>query len=152
MSEIQNTLLSILSYILNSILLTFKIILSLFFPIILACIILNVLSREQNKRLFYIGGWKALFVTSWIGTPIHELSHYLAAVVANHKILELQLFKPDKRTGSMGYLTHSYQEDNFYQSVIGNTLIAIAPFFGGAAVIYLLSTLIFPDFSLLFTP
>ena len=48
----------------------------------------------------------------------------------------------------MGYMTHSYREDNFFQSVIGNTFIAIAPFFGGAAVIYLISTVIFPDFSL----
>ncbi len=148
MSEFQDTLLSILLYVLNSILLTLKIIFSLFFPIILACIVLNVLSREQNKRLLYIGGWKALFTTAWIGTPIHELSHYLAAVVANHKIIDLQLFKPNKRTGSMGYLTHSYKENDLYQAVLGNTIIAIAPFFGGAAVIYLFSTIIFPDFSL----
>ena len=148
MSEFQNTLLSILLYILNSILLTLKIIFSVFFPIIIACIILNVLSREQNKRLLNIGGWKALFITAWIGTPVHELSHYLAAVIANHKIIDLKLFKPNKRTGSMGYLTHSYKENDLYQAVFGNTIIAIAPFFGGAAVIYLFSTIVFPDFSL----
>jgi len=48
----------------------------------------------------------------------------------------------------MGYIYHSYKVDNFYQAVIANTFIAIAPFFGGAAVIYLISTLIFPEFSL----
>ena len=148
MSEFQDTLISILVYLLNSILLTFKIIFSLFFPIIFACVILNMLSREQNKRLLYIGGWKALLISAWIGTPIHELSHYLAAVIANHKIIELELFKPDKRTGSLGYLTHTFKDDDFYQAVFGNTIIAIAPFFGGAVIIYLLSTLIFPDFSL----
>lgn len=148
MSELKNTILSILVYILQSIILTLKIIFSLFFPIIFACIILNLLSREQNKRLLYIGGWKALMVSAWIGTPIHELSHYLAAVIANHKIVDLKLFKPDKRTGSMGYLAHTYKEDDLYQTVFGNTIIAIAPFFGGAAVIYFFSTIIFPDFSL----
>ena len=33
----------------------------------------------------------------------------------------------------MGYIYHSYKIDNFYQAIIGNTFIAIAPFFGGAA-------------------
>ena len=148
MSELQDILLTIFVYLFNSILLTLKIILSLLFPIIIACLILNFLSREQNKRLLNIGGWKALLVSAWIGTPIHELSHYLAAVIANHKIIDLKLFKPDKRTGSMGYMTHTFKEDDVYQAVFGNTIIAIAPFFGGAAVIYFFSTIIFPDFSL----
>jgi len=62
--------------------------------------------------------------------------------------VDLKLFKPDPSTGSMGYVHHSYKVDNFYQAVVGNTFIAIAPFFGGAAVIYLLSSFIFPEFSL----
>jgi len=111
-------------------------------------VILNLLAKEQNRRLYDVGGWKALLVTSWIGTPIHELSHYMLAVITNHKVVDLKLFKPDPKTGSMGYVFHSYKEDNFYQAVLGNTLIAIAPFFGGSAVIYLISSFIFPDFSL----
>jgi len=125
-----------------------KLLLGLFFPIVFCCFILNVLSKEQNRRLYYIGGWKGLLTTAWIGTPIHELSHYLAAIVGNHKVVDMKIFKPDKRTGSMGYVAHSYQVDNFYQAVVGNTFISIAPFFGGAAVIYLVSTLVFPGFSL----
>lgn len=148
MTGLNETISAILLYIFNSIALTLQIIFSLFFPIIICCLILNLLSREQNRKLLSIGGWNALYITSWIGTPIHELSHFLAAVIANHKIIELRLFKPDKRSGSMGYMTHSYRDNNFYQAVIGNTMIAIAPFFGGAAVIYLICTFIFPNFSL----
>ncbi|MFZ5515299.1 MAG: hypothetical protein ACOY90_01590 [Candidatus Zhuqueibacterota bacterium] len=139
---------SVLNYVVQVGLISSKLLLGLFFPIVFSCFILNLLAKEQNRRLYYIGGWKALLATAWIGTPIHELSHYLAAVVASHKVVEIQLFKPDKHTGSMGYVTHSFQSDNFYQAVIGNTFIAIAPFFGGAGVIYLISTLVFPDFSL----
>jgi len=148
MSEFQRTIISILNYGFDSFTLTLKILLTLFLPIIISCIILNLLAKEQNRRLYAIGGWRALLISAGVGTPIHELSHFLAAVIANHKIIELKLFKPDKRTGSMGYMTHSYREDNFFQAIIGNTLIAIAPFFGGAAVIYLMSSYIFPDFSL----
>lgn len=138
----------VINYFWQVFVITLKIFFGLFFPIVFSCIILNILSKEQNRRLFYIGGWKALLVTAWIGTPIHEFSHYLMAVITNHKVVDLKLFKPDSQTGSMGYVHHSYKIDNFYQAVVGNTLIAIAPFFGGAAVIYLISTLIFPEFSL----
>ena len=48
----------------------------------------------------------------------------------------------------MGYLIHSYKENNLFQAVIGNTIIAIAPFFGGAAAIFLLVYLLLPEFSL----
>lgn len=139
---------SIIAYIGQVLITTFKIFFGLFFPIIFGCVILNILSKEQNKRLYYIGGWRALLITAWIGTPIHELSHFLIAVLTNHKVVELKLFHPDPQTGSMGYIYHSYKVDNFYQAVVGNTFIAIAPFFGGAAVIYFLSTVIFPDFAL----
>ncbi len=138
----------VVNYFGQVLVITFKIFFGLFFPIIVSCIILNILSKEQNRRLYYIGGWKALLVTAWIGTPIHEFSHYLFAVLSFHKVKDLKLFQPDPETGSMGYMYHSYKVDNFYQAVIGNTFIAIAPFFGGAAVIYLISSFVFPEFSL----
>ena len=137
------------NYIGQVVLITFKMLFGLFFPVIFGCIMLSILSKEQNRRLYYIGGWQGLLVTAWIGTPIHEFSHYLIAVLSFHKVIDLQLFKPDPNTGSMGYLHHSYKIDNFYQAVVGNTFIAIAPFFGGAAMIYLISSIIFPEFSLL---
>jgi len=138
----------VVQYLGQVVLITLKIFFGLFFPIIFCCIILNVLSREQNRRLYSIGGWKALLVTAWIGTPIHEFSHYLFAVLSFHKVQDLKLFQPDAETGSMGYVAHSYRIDNFYQAVIGNTLIAVAPFFGGAAAIYLISSFVFPEFAL----
>jgi len=139
---------SIFNYFWQVIVITFKIVFGLFFPIIFSCIILNILSKEQNRRLYNIGGWKGLLVTAWIGTPIHEFSHYLFAVLSFHKVIDLKLFQPDPKTGSMGYVYHSYKVDNFYQAIIGNTFIAIAPFFGGAAAIYLISSFVFPEFSL----
>lgn len=139
---------SIVDYIVQVTLITLKIFFGLFFPIILSCIVLNILSKEQNRQLYNIGGWNGLLVTSWIGTPIHEFSHFLLAVLSFHKVVDLKLFQPDPETGSMGYIYHSYKVDNFYQAVIGNTFIAIAPFFGGAAAIYLISSFVFPEFSL----
>lgn len=117
-------------------------------PIIICCVVLNIIANEQNKRLYYIAGWNGLLLTGWIGTPIHEFSHWIAALLSGHKIVELKLFKPDPKTGSLGYVTHTFNPHNFYQAIIGNTFIAIAPFFGGALVIYLLVFFLLPDFSL----
>ena len=138
----------ILLYFFNTLALTIKILVGSFMPIIFACIILNFLAKEQIHRLFQIGGWNAVVATSWIGTPVHELSHYLAAVITNHKVTDLKLFVPDKRTGQLGYMNHRFQNDSFYQATIGNALISIAPFFGGSLAIYLLTNFLFPDFSL----
>ena len=112
------------------------------------CTVLNLIANAQNKLLYYIGGWKALLVTAWIGTPIHEFSHIIAALISGHKIVDFKLFQPDERTGTLGYVSHSYNPNNFYQSVIGNTLIPIAPFFGSALAIYLLTYFLLPGFSL----
>lgn len=95
-----------------------------------------------------MAGWTGLLITGWIGTPIHEISHSIAAIISGHKIKELKLFKPDSRSGSLGYITHLYNTDNFYQSVIGNTLIPIAPFFGGALAIYTVVYFLIPNFSI----
>lgn len=89
-----------------------------------------------------------MLVTAWIGTPIHEFSHIIAALLTGHKIVDFKLFEPDERTGTLGYVSHSYNPNNFYQSVVGNTIIPIAPFFGGALAIYFLTYFLLPGFSL----
>ncbi len=109
---------------------------------------MNLIANEQNKRLYHIAGWNGLLLTAWVGTPIHEFSHLIIALLSGHKITEVKLFKPDPRSGSLGYIVHTYQTDNFYQAIIGNTLIAIAPFFGGAFMIYLILHFLLPDFTL----
>jgi len=95
-----------------------------------------------------MAGWTGLLITGWIGTPIHEISHLIAALVSGHHIEEVKLFKPNPRTGSLGYIIHTYDPDNFYQSIIGNTLIPIAPFFGGALAIYAVTYFLIPNFSI----
>ena len=108
----------IIQYIWNSFSITINIFLTLFLPIIIICIILNIIANEQNKRLYDIAGWGGLLTTAWIGTPIHELSHLIIAILTGHKIKEVKFFKPDPRTGTLGYVSHSFNPGNFYQAVI----------------------------------
>lgn len=82
-------------------------------------------------------GWGGVYLTGWIGTPIHELGHALFCVLFGHKIQEVALFKPDKSSGVLGYVRHSYDPKSVYQKV-GNFFIGIAPLLTGSAILFLL--------------
>ena len=114
-------------------------------PILLLCAALLLLGRFLNRRLFETFGWQAVLLAAWIGTPVHEFSHLVACWIGRNKVEDFALFKPDAKSGSLGYVQHSYESGSFYQRVIGNTLVGLAPFLGGALVIYLLTKGFFPN-------
>ncbi len=89
-------------------------------------------------------GWKGVYLTAWIGTPVHELGHAIFCLIFRHKINEVALFKPDKASGVLGYVSHNYNPKSFYQS-IGNFFIGIAPLLVGSLILYLLFDTFFPD-------
>ncbi|MCO4319959.1 M50 family metallopeptidase [Aliidiomarina quisquiliarum] len=74
-----------------------------------------------------------------IGVPIHELSHFFACKLFGHKVIRLELFKPDK-SGTLGFVEHSYVPS--VRSWFANMLIGIAPFVGGAVFIYCVTYLL----------
>lgn len=86
---------------------------------------------------------RLIYISAWIGTPVHELSHALCCVLFGHKIQQIVLFNPDRR-GTLGYVTHSYDNRRLWK-VLGNFLIGIAPLFGGLGCIYLLTLLLLED-------
>jgi len=93
-------------------------------------------------------GGKSIYLSAWIGTPIHELSHALFCCVFGHKIQRIVLFNPDRR-GTLGYVTHSYNNRNIWQ-VMGNFFIGIAPLFGGLLALYIITFLMLDNARLLF--
>jgi hypothetical protein len=114
------------------------------FPVVALCTLMLVVGRWTGQRLYSTFGWKGILALAWLGTPVHELSHLLACLIGRNEVTDFALFKPDKSTGSLGYVQHSYDRNSLYQRFIGNTLIAVAPFFGGALVIYLLTRHFYP--------
>jgi len=129
----------------ESFLSTLSILGALVVPIVVCLVVLYLLSSWQTKRLARAFGWRGMLFTGWLGTPVHELSHALAAVLTMHKIEEIALFRPRQATGQLGHVRHSYNPKNPYAAVLGNAAIPLAPFLGGAAVIYLLTVLLMPD-------
>ncbi|MBI2192918.1 MAG: M50 family metallopeptidase [Planctomycetes bacterium] len=114
-------------------------------PALACCIVLHALAWWQSRRLVEAFGWRGLLLTGWLGVPVHELSHAVAALLFGHEIREIRLFKPDPSTGQLGYVDHSYNPRNPYAAILGNAVIPMAPFFGGAVAIVLLTLLIQPQ-------
>ncbi len=111
--------------------------------IILAGLLLGILETQSNRNFHKGLGRNAIMVTGIIGTPVHELSHALMALIFGHKINAIKLFQRPDRDGVMGYVNHAYNPKNIYHQV-GNFFIGIAPIFGGLLVIIALMGLLLP--------
>lgn len=102
---------------------------------------LQKLSNLNYRKAF---GWKGILWTAWLGTPFHELGHYLFAKLFHHKINEVALFKPNEETGGLGHVDHSYKKSSIYQT-IGNFFIGAAPMIFGSAVLIALLYFLLPN-------
>lgn len=89
-------------------------------------------------------GWRGLLWTAWLGTPVHEYSHALMAVIFRHKIDQIVLFSPDVSTGELGHVSHSYNPKSFYQS-LGNFFIGLAPLIIGPIILVVLLYILVPQ-------
>ena len=88
-------------------------------------------------------GGKSIYLSAIIGTPIHEIAHFLMCIPFGHKVTEVALFRPDGN-GTLGFVCHAYNPMSFWQQ-IGNFFIGIAPLLGGTAAIYLLTAMLLPN-------
>jgi len=70
------------------------------------------------------------------GTVAHELSHLIAAMLTGCEIRRVRLFRPDSRTGNLGYVEYAPGRDEF--EFLRNLLVAFAPFFGCGILLILL--------------
>jgi hypothetical protein len=71
----------------------------------------------------------------WLGTAVHELGHAVFHLLFGHRIVEIKLFDPDPRTGTLGYVKSLYKRHSPYQR-IGIFFAGIGPILFGTLVIY----------------
>lgn len=115
----------------------------LFGPLLLLAMLMHFLSSANEKWSLYVMGQNLyLYFFGWLGTSIHEMGHAMFAVIFGHKIKEVQLFKPDPKAGTLGYVKHTYNEKNLYHQ-IGNFFIGLGPVLIGTLMLFLLSLLLF---------
>lgn len=91
-----------------------------------------------------LGSKTELYITGWIGTPVHEVSHALFCILFKHKIDDMKLLDLNSSNGVIGYVTHSYDTRSWYQQA-GNFFIGVAPILVGSAIIYFAITILSPE-------
>lgn len=111
--------------------------------IILVGFILGFLREHSMANFQRSFGWKAVALTAFIGVPIHEMSHAIFCFIFRHKIKKVVLLQKRDASGTLGYVTHSYNPNSIYQQA-GNFFIGIAPIFGGITTLLVLMHFIIP--------
>lgn len=107
-------------------------------PILLFGLIFHYYSNKSSQNLLSIN-WFSYALFAFVGTTIHEISHYFMCLIFRYKINEVKLFRPikGKKDRILGYVNYSYNKNNLYQK-IGNFFVGIAPMIGGSFVIAIL--------------
>ncbi|MDS0525091.1 hypothetical protein NNC19_05305 [Clostridium sp. SHJSY1] len=103
------------------------------------------LNKKSINYIYTAFGKTGLYITSFIGTPIHEFGHYVMCKLFMHKVVEVKWFIPSAvgRGGTLGYVKHS-RHNNLYQRV-GDFFIGIGPLFIGSIIIVVLSKFLIPN-------
>lgn len=124
------------------------IVFGLFFVLGFIHSIIYKLTIKYFSRVF---GWTGIIVTGVIGTPIHEISHWLMAKIFRHQVHSVSLFSPDRNSGKLGHVEHSYDRRSSYQSM-GNFFIGSSPIIFCSAALIVLLYFFFPNPTAIITP
>ncbi|MFW5706136.1 MAG: hypothetical protein ACOCX8_03950, partial [Bacteroidota bacterium] len=117
-----------------------------FFGIMLLLGLMMYLLARFTRNLFAksLGPRAELFITAWVGTPVHEMGHAVFCLIFGHRITKVRLFTPNSRDGSLGMVEHTYNRRNLYQRA-GGFFIGAGPVIFGSLVILALLYLLVPN-------
>jgi len=138
----------VLQYLQSAGLLFLSLSLGVILPFSALTILIVYLSSLALKRIIQIGGFRLLYLTAWLGVPIHEVSHAIAALIGGHRIRKFAPFKPNPKSGQLGVLETTYDDKKWWARWVGNAVIPVAPLFGGTVVLFLLVRILWPQFTM----
>lgn len=108
-------------------------------------LILYLLARFTRVTFVKSIGLKFdIYITGWLGTPVHELGHAIFCIPFGHRITEMKLFSPNSENGTLGYVNHAYNPRNVWHRM-GNFFIGFGPILFGSFVLWLLIKYLVPD-------
>ncbi len=142
-----STTMNAAAFVLELLIATLGQIIYLFGGMFLFGLVIHFISHATFTTLARAFGNKGTYAVAWLGTPIHELGHAFFCVVFAHRINRIEFFKPDPATGTLGYVSHSWNRSNPYQ-VLGNLFIGIGPIIIGSALLLGLFYLFIPNANL----
>ncbi len=114
------------------------------FVIIFGLLLYIFASRTRSLFCKSFGVKGELYVTGFIGVPIHEMGHLIFCFIFRHKVDSFKLLDLNATNGVLGYVNHGYQKNSLYQN-IGNFFIGVGPIIFGTVVLYALINFMLPS-------
>lgn len=111
-------------------------------PWIAVAFVMQLLSNSIRNSLAKFFGIQGYIYLTCPGVMIHEIGHAVFCLIFRHKIMEMKLFSPED-DGTLGYVNHSYNPNNFYHK-IGNFFIGTGPIWFGFAILWLITWMLLP--------
>jgi hypothetical protein len=99
-------------------------------------VVLNRIEIRVSRSLSHHYGWKSMLITGWLGTGIHELSHLACCKVLGLRVVDFKLYKPDTRTGTLGYV-YFVQDKRGLLGAVKRSMVGTAPLFFGLCLLTL---------------
>lgn len=96
--------------------------------------ILYVLHLLMLKTLGNHGARRWHLISGVVGVPVHELSHMCFVMLSGMKIEDFALFKPDPKSGSLGYVTYLYNPHSWLH-IFATALVGLAPLIIGLSCV-----------------
>ncbi|NCB62548.1 MAG: hypothetical protein EOM52_02875 [Clostridia bacterium] len=115
--------------------------------VLIACgLVLGLIEGRATAFLMSVFGWGGIVATGLVGTPIHELGHFLTAKLFGFRVTDVALFRPvaGKADGVLGYVSYTYDQGSLWQQ-LGCFFVGIAPMVLGVLAILLLLRLLTPE-------
>lgn len=109
-------------------------------------LLIGWVEQSTQRLLLSAFGWMGVVITGLVGTPVHELGHYLGCRLFGLTVTEVALFRPiaGRMDGVLGYVSYTYDATSAWQR-LGCFFAGIAPLLFGVAVILLLVRLLTPE-------
>lgn len=105
----------------------------------------SIIESQATKYTYWNFGKLGLFISSFIGTTIHELSHAFFVVIFGNTITKYKLFPKISQIGNnepLGYVQYSYRKN--FIGMLSLFFIGIGPILGGPLVILVFLKLLLP--------
>ncbi len=109
-------------------------------------LILGVVTNRSDQLMYQVFGWGGILFTGLIGTPVHELGHWLMCKLFGFTVIDVSLFRPiaGRTDGILGYVSYFYTSSNPWQR-LGTFFVGTAPLYIGSLVILLTVKLLTPE-------
>ena len=109
-------------------------------------LILDQLEAIIYTRMASATGHNMVLITGIVGTPLHEIAHWLGCKLFGFKVIDVDLFRPiaSKTDGILGYVTYATATDTWWKK-LGCFVTGMAPMIMGSVFMILIVWLVIPE-------